>query len=195
MRSVSEKNKKEIIAKYLAGASIAELARNYSILYQTIRPFLIKIAPPARKRGQHRLISDKERFFERVGNPDNNGCWPWEGAVINKRYKYGSFFFRGRKTTAQRVSYILHIGEIPAELEVDHTCNNPNCVNPAHLQAITKSQNLSKRSITKKICWRGHPLSGDNVVLEKEGKVRRCKICRKRSRTEVRRDKEAKNAA
>jgi hypothetical protein len=53
----------------------------------------------------------------------------------------------GGKTTrwlAHRVAYQHGVGEIPAGHEIHHRCQNRRCVNPAHLEAVTRRTHLGK---------------------------------------------------
>lgn len=74
------------------------------------------------------------------------GCWNWTGARRTDRpgCEYGkiTIYVEGRrmKAIAHRVSYQEFRGPIPDGLEVDHTCTNPSCINPAHLQLATRSE-------------------------------------------------------
>lgn len=70
-----------------------------------------------------------QRFFARVTKTD--GCWIWSGAVSNG---YGHMLgAAGTSVSAHRVSYEIHIGAIPANGRISHTCTVKICVNPAHL--------------------------------------------------------------
>jgi hypothetical protein len=68
-----------------------------------------------------------------------SGCWEWGGH--RNKAGYGSVN-RGNK--AHRVSYSLVNGLIPDDHEIDHLCNNPPCINPEHLEAVTRLQHARR---------------------------------------------------
>lgn len=94
-------------------------------------------------------------------------CWHWLGAV--DQHGYGSFFHSNERIGAHRFAWILANGSIPDGLFVCHRCDNPLCVNPAHLFLGTHNQNMRDMS-EKGRAARGEA-SGRSVL--KEDDVRR----------------------
>lgn len=86
----------------------------------------------------------------------STGCWLYEG-VINSYRGYGVFRRDGRNLPAHRAAWEFVNGPIPAGLDIDHICHNADtncpggptclhrrCVNPAHLEAVTRSENVKR---------------------------------------------------
>ena len=95
-----------------------------------------------------------ERFWSKVDKRGPDDCWEWIGAKDGHRPNakpYGILWTQGSHATrkrikAHRLSYELHYGPIPEGLVVMHKCNNPGCVNPAHLMVGTPKKNLQDAS-------------------------------------------------
>lgn len=84
-----------------------------------------------------------ERFWPKVdtsGGPD--ACWTWTAALNTAGYGVISAGPGGASPLrAHRVAWELTHGPIPSWLDVLHACDNPPCVNPAHLWLGTASDN------------------------------------------------------
>lgn len=119
--------------------------------------------------------SDLERFWTKVRKSD--GCWIWTAGL---RSGYGSFWLNGKNKFAHVISYRIAGRVVPAGLELDHLCRNRSCLNPDHLEPVTRAVNMArgqvndkKRSMTH--CEAGHEYSESNTRIENG--MRRCRQC------------------
>lgn len=87
-------------------------------------------------------------FWAKVHKTDS--CWLW--TAYKDRNGYGLTYAGTRKAGhrsnshyAHRIAYALAHGEAPSGKVVMHSCDNPSCVNPAHLSVGTQTENIVER--------------------------------------------------
>ena len=121
-----------------------------------------------------------ERFEAKI---DKSGdCWLWTGGDTGNGLFYGKFWDGSRKVLAHRYAYMVHWGEIPEGLEVDHTCRVPKCVKPEHLRLLTRTQNMHNRDDYRfkpdgsVICGKGHMIVDNNKYTRPDGRIE-CRVC------------------
>lgn len=125
-----------------------------------------------------------QRFLSKIVEDPQTGCWLWTGAR-HKRDRYALFKAGGRCRQAHRVSYEIFVGEIPAGLDLDHTCRRRECVCPRHLAPVTERENVinsaspqaaRERQLARTHCKRKHAFTPENTRYNAQN-VRVCKAC------------------
>lgn len=131
-----------------------------------------------------------EQVLAEHTEPLLNGCIVWTGS--RDKGGYGKCKRRhpvhGLISLPHRLAYILAKGAIPSDMEIDHECRNRSCVNPNHLTARSHIENIYRivrlkenhRNSKKTHCKFGHPLSGENLMVEvwRGISMRKCRICK-----------------
>lgn len=112
----------------------------------------------------------------------NGPCWEWYGASFpNGRPKLNGRY-------AYRVIYEKLTGTPLDGLDLHHRCENPQCVNPWHMEPLTKAEHSARhgRAVSgymPPVCPEGHEYTEQNTYTwtdPKNGKTERhCRVCRR----------------
>ena len=128
-------------------------------------------------------VTAVDRFWERVTVGSENDCWPREAARISGGYTM--IRVDGKRVLSHRFSFELHHRKLEAGEKVLHSCDNPPCVNPAHLRAGTQKDNMDDMNgrnrnghSAKTHCPFGHAYDDLNTYVDPSGR-RHCKPCRR----------------
>lgn len=150
--------------------------------------------PTGRPKGSG-VVPALLRFLPKV-RVTLGGCWLWLAATQSTKWgEYGAFWDGEKLQRAHRVAYKLFRGELPDDLHLDHTCRNTLCVNPWHLEAVTKKVNTLRGMSPAALharqthCFRGHPFDVANTYWAKgrHGPQRQCRVCRALYQQQLRR--------
>lgn len=104
-------------------------------------------------------------FNTRVIKQD--GCWGWTGYI--DKWGYGKLSLsKNVKVMAHRFSYAMHYGVDPGDLCVCHSCDNPQCTNPAHLFLGTHKDNSDDKIAKGRAAPQAGERNGAGKLTESE---------------------------
>lgn len=138
-----------------------------------------------------RLNTRFSKFFEIGWTVAESGCWEWNGWRDTVKRKsgqsgmgHGAVYFRGRRLATHRLAHEWWNGPVADGLVVRHRCDNPPCVNPAHLEVGTRGDNSRdmwergrayQQRMTHFKC--GHRVTDENTRTDSRSGARTCRAC------------------
>lgn len=113
---------------------------------------------------KRKMLNELARFWSKVSKScDVSACWEWTGSINESGY--GKFRrTEGDTCYAHRFAKEMVDGPIEEGMCVLHSCDNPKCVNPAHLFIGTKADNVKDmdakgRSRRAGVCGEQHGMA------------------------------------
>ena len=105
-------------------------------VYQLRGPMQPKVA-------QHVPDVDPKRLTYKLEDRGfSSECWAWTGTMLLSGY--GAMGIGQSKFRAHRVSYVYHRGSVPLDMDLDHLCEQRDCINPDHLEPVTHQENMKR---------------------------------------------------
>jgi 5-methylcytosine-specific restriction endonuclease McrA len=143
-------------------------------IYGHYRP---QVGDPRYRRHDYLAYDEEDRGYI-------SPCWIFHGKPSSEGYT--SFWRDGKSVLAHRAFYEHYIGTIETGAHLDHLCRVRNCVNPMHLDPVTRRENIlrgvgpSARNAAKTHCIHGHEFTPENTytyVTTAGGLGRSCREC------------------
>ena len=128
--------------------------------------------------------SFEESFWVRVNRLSDQECWVWKGSKYPAGYGFFSHKEYSKVIRATHASLFILTGQWPTY--VMHLCDNPPCVNPAHLRQATHKENMEDKVAKGRLrnqyknrthCSKGHEYIEGSYWFRKGTTYRICKEC------------------
>lgn len=88
----------------------------------------------ATRKGRQMVEADTTWMSQPTGKVTvlDNGCWQ-----LGSGRKYPKIKVQGHEERVHRLVYLAIHGPIPEDWHIHHQCENPTCINPDHLEAMS----------------------------------------------------------
>lgn len=178
-RDLTPREERDLVRAYCSGYPLPVLGERFNIS-TGVAWLTVKRAGVAYKEvlTARQEYSGKIRFWAKVNK--TAGCWIFKGG---KYHRYAMLWWKSKKEYAHRVSWIIHFGPIPPNLCVLHTCDNPLCVNPAHLWLGTDKDNSDDKIAKGRFRCADHRGSSNPNAKLTEGLVLEILSARRKGKT------------
>lgn len=120
------------------------------------------------------------RIWEKIYPEPNTGCWLWGASLAGGGY--GQVHYQRRTRRAHQLVFEVLVNPVPVGFDLDHLCRVRWCVNPEHLEPVTRRVNLLRgvnliwmTRANQTHCKNNHLLSANNVTYYKN--ARYCRAC------------------
>ena len=117
-----------------------------------------------------------ERLRDKIEIEPNSGCWLWTGNLDSRGYSRASVCNRSIQVHA--LVYEMFVGAAPV---IHHICRTKFCINPSHLQAVTRASHAKlhgNQYVNRTHCQRGHEYAVTAFSVRR-GIWRCCSACQK----------------
>lgn len=127
-----------------------------------------------RWKGCYRQAKTPEEYLNQRFQIDlDTDCWNWTFGKDKNGYGQCQDARTAKDlgvTRAHQLAWVVHSGPIPVGMYVCHTCDNPSCINPAHLFLGTCNDNV--QDMMKKGRYKHPTQCGYTGKLTKEDKIK-----------------------
>lgn len=125
-------------------------------------------------------------------------CWLWAGSFYGSGHGQQYLGWKNGKqisAPAHVVVYEALVGQVPDGLELDHLCEVPPCVNPAHLEPVTHQENTLRHYRNRTHCRKGHEYTPENIIWKSKATNKSLsRYCRECNNSNVREYKRRKRS-
>lgn len=105
-----------------------------------------------------------QRFWKKIWKNPVTECWEW---IADTSMGYGRFNYKGKRVPAHRFAYQQLKDELLEDYELHHICINRKCVNPLHLDQVTRKEHFRRHAQYKKDNFKEKQLFQHYEVLMK----------------------------